>query len=123
VKSNGTYTSSEVGAKLAEIAAGLALLQEAVGKLRRPPITATRGIDPALAAGPLAKVLWQVCGRHKALVLRTRLTQLAEAEDGRRQPHSGRDLVARGGKANGHTKPAIIVDHPAELDHVVGHAD
>jgi hypothetical protein len=115
------YHDPDLGAKLAELEAVLGLVQEAVAKLRRPPV---RGIDPSLQAGPLAKVLWSTLGRHKALVLRTRLTQLAEAEDGRRQPNgNGRDLVARGGKANGHTKPGIIVDHPAELDQVVGHAD
>jgi hypothetical protein len=36
------------------------------------------------------------CGRRQALIVRTRLSQLAEAEDGHRQPNgNGRDYVAR----------------------------
>ena len=63
------YHTTAISTKLADLEAGLALPQEAVSKLR----LAANGIDPALAAGPLAKVLWQACGRHKVLVLRTRL--------------------------------------------------
>jgi hypothetical protein len=57
---------------------------------------APREIDPDWPAGSLAQALWQACGRRKALIVRTRLSQLAEAEDGHRQPNgNGRDYVAR----------------------------
>jgi hypothetical protein len=53
----------------------------------------TGGIDPRLPAGQLAEVLWQTLGRRKCMWLRTRLCQLAEAEDGIRSRGRGRDRI------------------------------
>jgi hypothetical protein len=81
-----------------EVQEQLLVAVEALTATRRPrPVD----VDLAQHAGPLAEQLWQHLGRRKALILRTRLSQLAEAEDGHRQSNGrGRDLVARGG--NGH---------------------
>jgi hypothetical protein len=78
-------------------------VKAALAAIKPAPVRA--GIDPDQQAGPLAVELWQTLGRRKALIVRTRLSQLAEAEDGHRQPNgNGRDLVARpnGDGGNGH---------------------
>jgi hypothetical protein len=64
--------------------------------------TAVSGINPNLQAGPLADAIWERCGRHKALVTRTRLSQRAADEDGARAVHTnGRHRAARANGAHG----------------------
>jgi hypothetical protein len=60
---------------------------EKVEPATAPP--AVIGIDPELRAGPLAREIWERCGRRKAAVVRTRINQLIEAEDGKRSPAAG----------------------------------
>ena len=52
-------------------------------------------IDSRATSSELADAIWQELGRRKALWLRTKISQLAEAEDGRRQGSRGRDRVRR----------------------------
>jgi hypothetical protein len=104
---NGQQELAAIRSEIVELAA---LAQELGGRI-------DAALEPAptvpelpklllMQAGPLAAVLWRCLGRRKALVLRTRLTQIAELEDGRRQPNSsGRDHVMRpanGRAGNGH---------------------
>jgi hypothetical protein len=56
------------------------MLRGEITKLSQPVVY---GIDPDLPAGQLAKVLWRRCGRRKALVLRTKLARLSEADSAR----------------------------------------
>jgi hypothetical protein len=103
------YYDTTTDGKLGQIEAALDLLRQEIAGLRRPPARPVFGIDPALCAGPLAEQLWRRLGRRKALVLRTRLSQLAEAEDGHRQRNgAGRDYVTRGHNGNGHVADAAI---------------
>jgi hypothetical protein len=83
-------SSAEAAALRAECRALTAMVRELTARARPQP---TGGVDPSLPAGQLAEALWQACGRRKALVVRTRLCQLAEAEDGVRVRGRGRDRV------------------------------
>jgi hypothetical protein len=76
-------------------------IEAALAQVARPQVS---GLDTDQQAGPLAQALWQRLGRRKALILRTRLSQLAEAEDGHRQRNgNGRDYVARPSNGEAHT--------------------
>jgi hypothetical protein len=104
-----SYSDPTTDDKLGQIEAALALLQEQIAGLRRSPAPQIYGVDPALRAGPLAEALWQKLGRRKALVVRTRLSQRAEREDGHRQYNgNGRDHVARGHNGNGHARVEFV---------------
>jgi hypothetical protein len=81
---------AEATALLAEAQALSALAREIVARAGPAP---TSGIDQSLPAGQLARALWQACGRRKCMWLRTKLCQLAEAEDGTRVRGRGRDRV------------------------------
>jgi len=50
-------------------------IRTTLAQIERP--AANGGINPNLCAGALADALWAACGRHKTLVLRTRITQRA----------------------------------------------
>jgi hypothetical protein len=79
------------------------LLDEAIGQVGEAAKAASPtvyGINPFLPYHMIAERLWRECGRRKALLIRTRLSQLAEAQDGLRQPRSGRDRVMHGTRAN-----------------------
>jgi hypothetical protein len=52
-----------------------------------------RGIDPSMTSTVIARDLVAMCGRRKAAWIRTRISQILEAEDGRRQGRRGRDRV------------------------------
>jgi hypothetical protein len=68
------------------------------------PAPSDNGIDPELSAGPLADAIWEQCGRHKSLVVRTRLTQRAFAEDSTRAAHANGRRRGR----NGHSVARAI---------------
>jgi hypothetical protein len=81
---------TETQALLAEVQALAQLVRELTARAGPQPVG---GIDPTLPAGLLADALWEVIGRRKALWVRTRISQKAEAEDGRRARGRGRDRV------------------------------
>jgi hypothetical protein len=82
----------EAAALRAEVAALAAMVRELTA--RAGPAPTGGGIDPSFPAGQLAEAIWQACGRRKAMWVRTRLCQLAEAEDGTRVRGRGRDRVS-----------------------------
>jgi hypothetical protein len=71
------------------------MLSDALAKLKQPVVYGVSSYQPA---GALADELWRRLGRRKALIVRTRLSQLAEAEDGIRQGGRGRDRVRSNGE-------------------------
>jgi hypothetical protein len=97
---NGYAGQPDLSALRDELASLTALTSEVTAKIGAtleppaPPVNLPAALR--LPAGPLSRLLWRLLGRRKCLVLRTRFTQLAEAEDGRRQPNGrGRDRVRR----------------------------
>ena len=86
----GRLSRAEAAALRTEVQALTAMVRELTARAGPQP---TGGIDPRLPAGALAEAIWRACGRRKALWVRTRLCQLAEAEDGVRSRGRGRDRV------------------------------
>jgi hypothetical protein len=78
----------------ADIRAFLELRRELLA--RAPGLVPQVDVAAAIAAmsnRELVDLLWATRGRRSCLVLRTRISQRAEAEDGRRSRGRGKDLI------------------------------